>query len=257
MSTEELMQHAANFAGPRGRRRLLALIAAAKMPARPGELSGEEAVMASFRLHAAKPPAARQSLKATVARLLTIKVGALFAAVLSVGGVAVAASTGSLPVPLADLGLGRHPATAGQVPAPGQPAADPAHSARANPPPPAVIARCKDYLGWDQERRRRAIGHPDVRDLESNAHSQDPNAVAHYCGQVQPPPATDVRPSPSWPASRVPHEQHPPGTVEPSPPDGVPGSPTADPTDAPSDTALDNQLPPLVTSPEAPPDGGS
>ncbi len=253
MSTEELMEHAANFAGPRGRRRLLALIAAAKVPARPGELAGEEAVMASFRLHAAKPPAARQSLKATVARLLTVKVGALFAAVLSLGGVAVAASTGSLPGPLADLGLGRHPATAGQVPAPGRPAGNPAHSARPNPAPPAVIARCKDYLNWDQERRRRAIGHPDVRDLENNAHSQDPNAVAHYCGQVQPSPSTGVRPSPSWPSR--PPEPHLPGTVEPSPPDNGPGSPTVGPTDPPSDAALENQQPPVVTSPEAPPDG--
>jgi hypothetical protein len=39
MSTDELMQHAANFAGPRGRGRLVALIAAAKVPARPGELA--------------------------------------------------------------------------------------------------------------------------------------------------------------------------------------------------------------------------
>jgi hypothetical protein len=246
MSTDELMQHAANFAGPRGRRRLVALIAAAKVSARPGELAGEEAVMAAFRVHAAKPPiAARRSAKATLARLLTIKVGALCAAVLGVGGVALAASTGSLPGPLADLGLGHRPASAGQAAAPGQPAADPARSAHINPAPPAVIARCKDYLGWDQERRRRAIGHPDVHELESNAHSQDPNAVAHYCGQVQVSPSVPVRPSPSTPL----HHPHSPGSpppVDPSPPGD--GSPT--PTDQPSQGALE------VTSPEAPSDGG-
>jgi len=246
MSTDELMQHAANFAGPRGRRRLVALIAAAKVPARPGELVGEEAVMASFRAQVSRPPvAARQSVKATLARLLTIKVGALCAAALGVGGVALAASTGTLPGPLADLGLGHRPASTGQAPAPGRPAADPARSAHANPAPPAVVARCKDYLTWDQERRRRSIGHPDVRDLETNAHSQDPNAVAHYCGQVQASPSVPVRPSPSTPP-RHPHSPGNPPTADPSPPGE--GSPT--PTDLPSQGALE------VTSPDAPPDGG-
>lgn len=247
MSTDELMQHAANFAGPRGRRRLIALIAAAKVPARPGELAGEDAVMAAFRIHAAKPPAAHQSVKTTLARLLTIKVGALCAAVLGVGGVALAASTGSLPGPLADLGLGHRPASAGQAPAPGRPAGDPARSAHANPAPPAVIARCKAYLSWDQERRRRAIGHPDVRDLETNAHSQDPNAVAHYCGQVQVSPSASVQPSPTALPPHHPHRPGSPPTVDPSPSDA--GSPT--PTDPPSQGALE------VTSPEAPPDGNS
>ena len=246
MSTDELMQHAANFAGPRGRRRLAALLKAAQVPARPGELAGEDAVMASFRAHAAKPPAAtRQTVKATLARLLTIKVGALCAAALGVGGVALAASTGTLPGPLADLGLGHRPASTGQAPAPGRPAADPARSAHANPAPPAVVARCKDYLTWDQERRRRAIGRPDVRDLETNAHSQDPNAVAHYCGQVQASPSVPFRPSPSTPMHH-PHSPGGPPTADPSPPGE--GSPT--PTDPASQGALE------VTSPEAPPDGG-
>ena len=85
MRTDDFWQPAANVTGPRGRRRLVALIDAAKVPARPGELAGEEALMAAFRAHAARPPVARQSLKGTLARLLTIKVGALCAAVLSVG----------------------------------------------------------------------------------------------------------------------------------------------------------------------------
>ena len=248
MSTEELMQHAANFAGLRGRRRLAALIAAVKVPARPGELAGEEALMAAFRTHAARPPAPRQSLKGTLARLLTIKVGAFFAAILSVGGVAVAASTGTLPGGLGDFV--HHPAAAGSQP--GAPA--PGVVQRTTTPRPtaaaSVVDRCKDYLTWDPERRRKAVGGPDVRDIEDGAHSKDPNAVAHYCGQVQAPAPPSTHRSP-WTAPPIgpPHRETQPPTVEPSAPVTPAGSPTPGPTDTPTQSNLTDQIPPLVTSP--------
>jgi len=251
MSTEELMQHAANFAGLRGRRRLAALIAAVKVPARPGELAGEEAAMAAFRTHAARPPVPRQSLKGTLARLLTIKVGAFCAAIVSVGGVAVAASTGTLPGGLGDFV--RHPAAAGSQPgAPGPGAAQRTTTPRPTAAP-SVVARCKDYLTWDPERRRKAVGGPDVRDIEDGAHSRDPNAVAHYCGQVQAPVPPSTHRSPGTaPPIGPPHRETPPPTVEPSASVSSADSPTPGPTDQPTASDLTGQIPPQATSPEAP-----
>ena len=257
MRTDDFLQHAADNAGPRGRRRLVALIDAAKVPARPGELAGEEALMAAFRTHAARPPVDRQSLKGTLARLLTIKVGALCAAVLSVGGVAVAASTGTLPGPLAGLG-GGGPASAGQA-AP-KVVANPARASHPTATP-ALVARCHDYLGWDQERRRLALGQPDFRDLVEGARGKDPDAVESFCGQVAPTPSPLPSRSPRAPLvapTKEHNEPHPPGTPDPGPggpADTTPGSggesPTIGPTDQPSEPALQEEAPPT------PPGGAS
>ncbi len=257
MRTDDFWQSAANVTGPRGRRRLVALIDAAKVPARPGELAGEEALMAAFRAHAARPPVARQSLKGTLARLLTIKVGALCAAVLSVGGVAVAASTGTLPGPLAGLGRGG-PASASQ----------PAPKVVANPPrsshptaTPALVAHCHDYLGWDKERRRLALAQPDFRDLVEGARGKDPNAIENFCGQVAPTPSPLPSRSPNAPPVAPTKEHNEPGTPDPGPggpADPTPGSesPTIGPTDQPSEPALQQEAPPLGP-PETPPGGAS
>jgi hypothetical protein len=81
---------------------LLALFAVAAPPAASGELPGEAAAVAAFRVaHHSRPiPAGTTWVKRPLARLLTVKVAAAAVVVTSMGGVALAASTGVLPTPL-------------------------------------------------------------------------------------------------------------------------------------------------------------
>jgi hypothetical protein len=82
---------------------LLALFSTAAGPAQPGELAGEAAAVAAFRA-AHHPPvlAVRRepTMKRSIARLLTVKAAAAAVVVTSMGGVALAASTGVIPTPL-------------------------------------------------------------------------------------------------------------------------------------------------------------
>ncbi|WP_131745592.1 hypothetical protein, partial [Frankia sp. Cppng1_Ct_nod] len=78
------------------------LLAAAAAPARAGELAGEEAAMAAFREARLVPVAQTRRdsmIKIGLAKLVTVKVAAVAVAATTVGGVAVAASTGVLPSP--------------------------------------------------------------------------------------------------------------------------------------------------------------
>jgi hypothetical protein len=77
------------------------LLAAAAAPARDGELDGEEAAVAAFRVAPLAPvtqPRREPMSKLLLAKLLTVKVAATALGAVAVGGVAVAASTGGLPL---------------------------------------------------------------------------------------------------------------------------------------------------------------
>ncbi|WP_019876570.1 hypothetical protein [Sporichthya polymorpha] len=86
---------------------LLALFASAAGPAATGKLPGEDAAVAAF-LEAQPAPAAagatarRAKVLAALTGLFTLKTAAVALAVTSVGGAAIAASTGVLPTPLTD-----------------------------------------------------------------------------------------------------------------------------------------------------------
>jgi hypothetical protein len=82
---------------------LAALLPAAAVPGRADELASEQASVAAFRaahLSPAPQPGRLRMIKATVMKLLTVKVLAIGAAT-AVGGVALAATTSTLPNPLA------------------------------------------------------------------------------------------------------------------------------------------------------------
>jgi hypothetical protein len=82
---------------------LTALLAAAAAPGRPSELAGEQASTAAFRAAQLTPiprPHRLSAVKSVVMKALTVKAVAALAAT-TVGGVALAASTGALPNPLA------------------------------------------------------------------------------------------------------------------------------------------------------------
>jgi hypothetical protein len=78
---------------------LASLLAAAAAPGRPDELAGEHAAVVAFRM-AHRPPAtqprSRSMIRTAVGKVLTAKAAAVLAAT-TIGGVAVAASTGNLP----------------------------------------------------------------------------------------------------------------------------------------------------------------
>ena len=84
---------------------LLALFADLDGPAQAGELPGEAAAVAAFRAARHSAPVAyaparkRGRLLASLTTLLTFKTAAVALAATSVGGVALAASTGTLPTP--------------------------------------------------------------------------------------------------------------------------------------------------------------
>jgi hypothetical protein len=259
MSTDEL-RRATRQASAAGRRRLGALLRAAAVPARPGELAGEETALQAFRTATLVPlpPAPKRT---GLARMLTLKVGALCVAALGVGGVAVAASAGVLPVPpLLHSGISDKETTQ-PVPAP---VANP--PGRANrPAAPSLVSRCQDYLARDTAQREEALN-GQMRDLLAAAGKLK---VDDYCTSlVRGGPSAGGPPSgaPSTPdghatnggglRSNSPHitpsYSPPAGNPESSPAPGAGNLPVSPPVDVPS------ELPTPGTQPfgeqSAPPD---
>lgn len=76
------------------------LLRTAGTPAAPGELRGEAAALAAFRaVHRPVAPTRSVPFMNRLTRVLTVKAAAVTIAVTGMGGVALAAGTGALPVP--------------------------------------------------------------------------------------------------------------------------------------------------------------
>jgi hypothetical protein len=85
------------------------LLVAASAPAATGELRGQVAALAAFRAAHRQPVATqrrRPVIVDNIARMLTVKAAAIAVAITATGGVAVAATTGALPVPGVSSGSG-------------------------------------------------------------------------------------------------------------------------------------------------------
>jgi hypothetical protein len=114
---ERILRDAAG--GPRpGQDALTAFLASAAAPAADEELAGEEAAVAAFRRARLGPAPRRRPL---LARVLTVKAAvALALSATAVGGVALAAGTGTLPGPLGgDPPASHRTTTHSSTPAPG------------------------------------------------------------------------------------------------------------------------------------------
>jgi hypothetical protein len=101
--TVELMLDGDPFGAADRHLPLADLLVAAAAPGRPGELASEQACVASFRaayLAPVRRPRRLSMIKTAVLKLLTVKVAIAAAATTAAGGVAFAASTGTLPNPL-------------------------------------------------------------------------------------------------------------------------------------------------------------
>jgi hypothetical protein len=165
-----------------GHPRLDGLLAAAAAPASRRELAGEDAAVAAFAAaHLASPQSPRRisMLKSTLAKLLTVKVAAACVAVGGAGGVALAASTGTLPGPLHKPAAHKS-ADPSHSPAPrpsGTPSARPSISA----PPADLLKLCEKYAGHPGDQRRNDLDKPEFGRLVQGAGHKDRDRVDHFC----------------------------------------------------------------------------
>jgi hypothetical protein len=168
-----------------GHDRLSDLLAAAAAPADARELRGEPAAMAAFRAAQPSPfpPQQRYSMiKSTVAKLLTVKIAALCAGVAGVGGVAFAATNGTIPSPLhhgapSSSASPRHHPT-------GKPSTEPSARPSHSGPPPGIVWLCHDYIGRDSDHRGKALDDPKFKDLVSKAGQKDRDHADKFCDKL-------------------------------------------------------------------------
>jgi hypothetical protein len=164
--------------------RLAALLAAAATPpVRAARLPGEAAALAAFQASHRDPvpqPRRKSMLRTSLAKLLTVKIGLVCAAVLGLGGVAVAATGGELPGPL-HLHAAPPSATPSQHGKPtGLPTAWPS-TWPSHKLPPGLVALCQNYIGRDRDHRGHALDDPGFRDLVANVGVKDLDRTDKFC----------------------------------------------------------------------------
>ncbi len=201
------------------------LLAAASAPGAVRELAGEDAAATAF-VAAGRPAPSRprriDMLKAALAKMVTVKVIATCVALCGAGGVAFAAGTGTLPVPL-HKPVAHPSATASHSARPfaGAPAGE--RSARPSPSPsPADLwGLCERWSARPGKEREHALDEPEFGDLVEQAGKQDRQRVDHFCsdlrkagpggkalGAARARPARAPAAPPAWPA-----DPQPPGPV--------------------------------------------
>jgi hypothetical protein len=217
--------------------RLAQVLRAVAGPAQPGELAGRPDALAAFRSARLRPDPLqrRQSmLKTAVVKLLTVKAVAVAALVVGTGGVALAASTGTLPNP-----LGSHPtpvASAGQSESSHGPAASP-HPTGSAAPSPSLVGLCNAYTAGVASAQGKALDSPAFRALLVAAGGKDKVdsyctkllATAHPSGSATDHPTGRPSSHPTGDASG-----HPAGGPSSHPTGNPSGHPTGDPSPKPS-----------------------
>jgi hypothetical protein len=168
-----------------GHRRLADLLAAAAAPHSGGPVSGEAAAMAAFRAAQVDPDSRtqRQSMfKTALAKIVTVKVAAVCAAVLGVGGVAVAATStdGSGPLGFAGFGGPRAESPRPTTRPTGTPSPRPDHSAR----PEGLVRLCHEYIGRDRDHRKAALDDKRFNELADRAGGKDRDKADRFCDDL-------------------------------------------------------------------------
>ncbi|GII24782.1 hypothetical protein [Planosporangium mesophilum] len=166
---------------------LAAVLTAAAVPGRPGELTSEDVSASAFRTAAMQPggqPGRLSVIRSAVMRVLTVKVIAVAAATTTVGGVALAAGVGTLPNPLtppapaSSAGFSAaHPAVTTRSPGKVDGSTGPrkSHGPDASKPPsPAVVGLCRAYLaGNNAKKREQMLANPAFSTLVTAAGAKD------------------------------------------------------------------------------------
>lgn len=207
-TAEELLR------GDRAGHPLTELLAAAKAPATAGELSGEADALAAFRAAAQSPDVVPRRRRSMLAKLLTLKVAAAaFACTATVGGVALAASTGALPNPIGSERPSHSPSHSASRSPSASHAPRPSFSARPVPSGSALPDLCREWAGKDRDHRAKALDDAHFGELVKRAGKKDRNRVEQFCGLREPAPSgkPSARPSgrPGLPSGlpKTPQEQ--------------------------------------------------
>jgi hypothetical protein len=169
---------------------LAALLTAAAMPGRPDELAREQASVAAFRTaHLTQAPRPRRLsvVKTVVMKVLTVKAVAVLAAT-TAGGVALAASTGTLPNPLAQPARVTSSGLSTAPPRPEQSRGEqnrgehpnsskgpkPSESPDASKAPmPSLVGLCQAYSTGNKAKRGNSLDNPAFTALLSSAGGKD------------------------------------------------------------------------------------
>ncbi|MCW6004837.1 hypothetical protein K1W54_09590 [Micromonospora sp. CPCC 205371] len=168
-----------------GSRRLADLLAAAAAPHSGGPVAGETAAMAAFRAAQVAPDSGaqrRSMLKTALAKIGTVKVAAVCAAVLGVGGVAAAATSSGAAGPLGFAGFGGPRA---ESPRPttkptGTPSPRPDHSVR----PEGLVGLCHEYIGRDRDHRKATLDDRRFNELADRAGGRDRDKADRFCDDL-------------------------------------------------------------------------
>jgi hypothetical protein len=166
---------------------LASLLAAAKAPACGGELAREELAVTAFRAahRASVPqPQRRSMIKSAVAKLLTVKVAALAATVVGVGGVALAASTGTIPTPLHAGSPSASHSPADKAKPSDRPSDKASRAAVPSGFPPGLYWLCNDYIGRDADHRGKALDESKFRELVDQAGGKDREMADKFCDKL-------------------------------------------------------------------------
>jgi hypothetical protein len=207
-------------------------LAAATAPGQPHELTGRAAALAAFRAARAQPATEQRRtsmIKTALAKLITIKAAAVLA-VTAAGGVALAASTGALPNPLANPPA----ATPSPTHPTGRPATTPSHPAadNRNMSSPSLVGLCHAYTSGAGNDHGKALADPAFTALVTAAGGTD--KVDAFC-------TTILTAASASPGAAAGHGQgsdastHPTGQPSTGPGSGHPtGAPSTHPSAPPS-----------------------
>jgi hypothetical protein len=179
--------------------RLAAVLRAAAAPAHPGELAGEDAALAAFRVAAETEPSQPSMVRTVLAKVLTIKAVVLLA-VAGSAGIVVAATGGVLPTPWS----APPPVEQSSTPVPAPTTVDtgsPTPTEKPTTPPettapgtPPIVELCHRYAAHDHPGK--ALNDPAFGPLVAAAGNK--GKVADYCAEhvTQPPRPDGDKPAP-------------------------------------------------------------
>jgi hypothetical protein len=187
---------------------LWTVLAAAAAPGHDRELAGEQAALAAFRearLTPAAEPRRTSMIQHALAKLLTVKIAAVtIAATTTLGGVALAASTGTLPNPIkSDTPTAqseRSPATGesagsrGEA-APSKSPKDERDAKSSAAPSPSMVGLCRAYNAHPMDSRGKALESTAFTALVTAAGGKA--SVNEYCLKTLAAVSTSAKPHPT------------------------------------------------------------
>jgi hypothetical protein len=202
---------------------LAAVLAASARPARPAELIGLHQAVVGFRsaqLHPVPIPRRQSVVKTALLKLLTVKAAVVTTLAIGAGGVALAATTGTLPNPLNNHA---NPAASSARSSLGPAGSTGSHDPGASPSP-SLVGLCHAFTAGAGAEHGKALENPAFGALITAAGGKD--KVDEYCAKLLA--SASARPG-AQPTGQP--GDHPTG----APTDHPTGKPSTHPTGKPSE----------------------